>query len=193
MEVTSRSISADEIEGSVGLRSLRDLIGAELLGERGGALFLAVSAATLHQMTAAVSLGKALLLGAFGDGALIGWTYVRREVLPDGRMLGVMDELGVHPDGRGIGVGEVLLEAALAWCRSQECIGVDSFALPGARETKNFFETFGLKARLLTVHVSFLEIEPKKKSYLLHGRSVSEGPISASTAQSLLGTDEPQS
>ena len=39
--------------------------------------------------------------------------------------------------------------------RAAGCIGIDSRALPGDRETKNFFESFGLKARLLTVHRSF--------------------------------------
>lgn len=31
-------------------------------------------------------------------------------------------------------------------------IGVDSLALPGDRGTKNFFESFGLKARAIVVH-----------------------------------------
>ena len=31
-------------------------------------------------------------------------------------------------------------------------VGIDSFALPGDRETKNFFETQGMVARLIHVY-----------------------------------------
>ena len=34
--------------------------------------------------------------------------------------------------------------------------GIDGFALPGDRETKNFFERFGLTARAILVHRSLL-------------------------------------
>ena len=45
----------------------------------------------------------------------------------------------------------------LDWCRAAGCVGVDSLALPGNRHTKNFFETFGFKARALVVHRSLVE------------------------------------
>jgi hypothetical protein len=44
------------------------------------------------------------------------------------------------------------MDAVLAWCRECGCFGVDSLALPGNRETKNFFESFGLVARAIVVH-----------------------------------------
>ena len=44
------------------------------------------------------------------------------------------------------------MDAVLAWARERGCIGIDSLALPGNRDTKNFFETFGFTARLLVVH-----------------------------------------
>jgi hypothetical protein len=34
---------------------------------------------------------------------------------------------------------------------------MDSLALPGDRATKNFFESFGLKARAIVVHRSLVE------------------------------------
>ena len=40
----------------------------------------------------------------------------------------------------------------MAWAKRWGCIGVDSLALPGDRDTKNFFETHGLVARAITVH-----------------------------------------
>jgi GNAT superfamily N-acetyltransferase len=154
MEITCYPIAAEHLDGDVGLRALREVIATELSDERGGPLFLAeAKRTTIETMLATIAADQAHLLGAFSDGALIGWAYVRLHTLPDNRILGIIDELGVHPDGRQLGAGELLLEHVLAWCRTKGCVGVDSYALPGARETKNFFETFGMKARLLTVHV----------------------------------------
>jgi GNAT superfamily N-acetyltransferase len=56
------------------------------------------------------------------------------------------------PDARSVGVGEALMDLIVAWCEQRRCVGIDAHALPGNRATKNFFETFGFKARLLTVH-----------------------------------------
>jgi hypothetical protein len=39
-------------------------------------------------------------------------------------------------------------------------IGIDALALPGDRATKNFFETFGLKARAIVVHRSLMATDP---------------------------------
>jgi hypothetical protein len=44
------------------------------------------------------------------------------------------------------------MELVLAWCRQHGCRAIDSLALPGMRESKNFFERFGLKTRQLIVH-----------------------------------------
>jgi hypothetical protein len=46
----------------------------------------------------------------------------------------------------------MLLDAVIAWATGRKCIGIDSLALPGNRETKNFFESFGLVARAIVVH-----------------------------------------
>jgi GNAT superfamily N-acetyltransferase len=158
MELTCQPILEEHLDGDVGLRALRQVLATELFNERGGPLFLAEAVrTTIEAMQQSVSAGHGHLLGVFSEGALVGWTYVRLHELPDQRMLGIIDELAVHPDARQIGAGELLLEHAVAWCRLKNCMGVDSHALPGARETKNFFETFGMKARLLTVHVPLLD------------------------------------
>jgi hypothetical protein len=47
-----------------------------------------------------------------------------------------------------------MLDAVIAWCTERGCTGIDAHALPGNRDTKNFFETFGFTARLLVVHRS---------------------------------------
>ena len=81
------------------------------------------------------------------DGVPVGYALVSA----DGD-IAVIEELHVDPGARAVGVGEAMLDCILSWATAQSCTGVDAFALPGARETKNFFETFGMTARLLVVH-----------------------------------------
>jgi GNAT superfamily N-acetyltransferase len=89
------------------------------------------------------------------DGAVVGYGTARTEPLGDGSVLGIVDDVYVEPEGRGVAVGEAMIGLLLAWCRERGCMGVDAYALPGMRQTKNFFETFGFTARLLVVHHRF--------------------------------------
>jgi GNAT superfamily N-acetyltransferase len=86
------------------------------------------------------------------DGAAVAYGVVRLDELADGGRLGVVTDLYVEAEARGVGLGELLMDALVAWCTEQGCIGVDSLALPGDRATKNFFESFGLVARAIVVH-----------------------------------------
>ena len=95
----------------------------------------------------------AVFVGTIDD-VVVGYAAVRAEHLRSGEALGVIEDLHVDPDAREIGVGESLVDAVVPWCEARECIGIDALALPGNRATKNFFESFGFKARLLTVHRS---------------------------------------
>ena len=88
------------------------------------------------------------------DDTVVGYGTVRIELLADGGQLGVIDELFVDPGCRAVGVGEMLMNHLVDWCRRRGCFGVDSLALPGDRHTKNFFESFGLVARAIVVHRS---------------------------------------
>ena len=89
------------------------------------------------------------------DDAAVGLGTVRVVGLADGRPLGVVDELFVEPEARGVGVGEAMMDLLVDWCRQRHCVGIDAIALPGDRDTKNFFETFGLTARAIVVHRTF--------------------------------------
>lgn len=151
-----RPTDATHIDGPAGLRALRAEIAAELAEERGGPVFLAARDRE-PAWVAVLASGEPVatnwfVRGGFVDEALLGWVAVRIDRLPEGGRLGVVEEIGVHPDARAIGLGEALLHEAVAWCRAEGCLGIDSYALPGARETKNFFETFGFTARMITVH-----------------------------------------
>jgi GNAT superfamily N-acetyltransferase len=65
-----------------------------------------------------------------------------------------IEQLYVEPAARAVGVGEALVEHVLAWARTHACLGVEGFALPGDRDTKNLFERFGLVARAILVFKS---------------------------------------
>jgi len=86
------------------------------------------------------------------DGVPLGYAVAHIDVLHDGGRLAVVTDLYVDPEARGVGIGEALMNDLLGWATGEACFGIDSEALPGDRHTKNFFESFGLVARSLTVH-----------------------------------------
>jgi GNAT superfamily N-acetyltransferase len=86
------------------------------------------------------------------DDQIVGYATARTETLPSGTELGVVEELFVEPGARGVGVGEALMGALMAWFVDRGCAGVDTVALPGDRLSKNFFESSGFKARLIVMH-----------------------------------------
>ena len=94
----------------------------------------------------------AIVLTGVIDDAVIGYAVAVTEKLTDGRDLARLTDVYVEPEARGVGVGEALLDAVVEWAAERKCSGIDSLALPGNRETKNFFESFGLVARAIVVH-----------------------------------------
>ncbi len=65
---------------------------------------------------------------------------------------GVLDACYVEPEARGVGLGRALMESLLSWLEERGCRWVDGIALPGDRGAKNFYESAGFKARMLTMH-----------------------------------------
>jgi GNAT superfamily N-acetyltransferase len=86
------------------------------------------------------------------DDVVIGYGVGRVESLPDGRRLGVVDDIFVEEGARAVGVGEAMLNDLVAWLETREVIGIDAIALPGHRAAKNFFEESGFTARKLVMH-----------------------------------------
>jgi ribosomal protein S18 acetylase RimI-like enzyme len=94
---------------------------------------------------------RLVLVGTIDD-VVVGYAVVRIESLHDGVPLAVIIDLFVEREARAIGVGELLADEIVQWATARGCAGIDSIVLPGNRETKNFFETFGFTARAIVVH-----------------------------------------
>ena len=144
------------------LTELAALAAAELSDQRGGAIWAVREA---RQAPLADAFRRLLadddalvVLGTFDD-VVLGFAVAELELLRDGTRLGLLREIYVEPPARGVGVGEALMDEVLAWCRAKRCRGVDSLVLPGSRESKNFFERFGLTARAILVHRSLVDDE----------------------------------
>lgn len=144
---------------------LRQLAATELAGLRGGPVFLAEAArGGENERAAAAALDdpeQAVWLGTL-DGVAVGYAIARVDLLTDGRRLVVITDVFVEPSARGVGVGEAIMVEVLAWAEDRGAAGVDAWALPGARETKNFFEEQGFSARLLTMHHRLRPARPEE-------------------------------
>ncbi len=136
---------------------LAEAAATELAGQRGGAMWAVREARPAPielNLSFLVQAEDALVVVGELDGVMLGYGTVRLEALRDGTTLGVVDDLYVEPEARGVGIGEAMMNLILEWCEARGCRGIDSLALPGERATKNFFERFGLTARAIVVHRS---------------------------------------
>lgn len=131
---------------------------AELGRNRGGAVW---SRREAHAEPVADAIADAIaddptraaVVGLVDD-VVVGYGLMRAETLHDGAILATISDLYVSPEARGIGVGEAMMAELEARARSWGAIGLDGIVLPGDRQSKNFFETFGLTARAILVHRS---------------------------------------
>jgi len=150
--VTARPATADD------LPALADLAVAaieELTPHRGGAIWRRQLARPIPpdgSLRADLDSPDAHVVVGTIDGTAVGYGVVRIEALADGSKLGVISDLFTDEGAREVAVGEHVMGALIDWAGERGCFGVDSLALPGDRETKNFFESFGLVARAIVVH-----------------------------------------
>ncbi len=156
MDHGARPARADELDAIVDLA----VIGREeLLPTRGGPMWARREGRALPMgpaIDAAMRAADCSVLAGTIDDTPVGYAITEIQEMHDGESVGVITDIYVHPDARGVGVGESLLNAIVGWATEAGCVALDSIALPGNRDTKNFFETFGMKARALTVSRSLI-------------------------------------
>ncbi len=147
----ARPATTDDLADLVRLAGLAR---AEVEGERGGALLLAReytgwTAPDRWSDVLGTDAGT-VLVGCIGT-VVVAYGVATVEQL-DGAPLAIIEAIFVEPGAREVGVGHSLMDALVRFARDRGCRGIDARALPGDRDTKNFFESSGLVARLLTVH-----------------------------------------
>ncbi len=137
---------------------LAELARGELGEERGGPMWQLLHgrpdplpATLVADLTEAASDAGVVLLGLWA-GAPAGYAAAHREQLGDGTAIAVVSDVYVEAGFRGVGLGDALMTELLAWATTHGCRGIDALALPGMRQSKNFFERFGLTARAILVH-----------------------------------------
>ena len=152
MEIGARQAGANDIDV---VASLVDQAVDELRARRGGEIWAALEARPgpyRDDLRAELDSPRHCLIVGTIDKVVVGYAAANPQELQDGRTLGRITDIYVMPEGRGVGVGEALMDALEAWAGNLGLIGLDAIALPGDRETKNFFETFGMVARAIAVH-----------------------------------------
>ncbi len=155
MPVSARSATATDVS------LLADLVEEGItaaLEQRGSALWLLEEgpwSSPAPALASQVDDPTRLVAAGCVDDVPVGVLLADRRPLPDGRAMARIRFVFVHPQARGIGVGEALVDAATAWALDHECAGIDGVAFPGDRETKNLYERAGLTARAIIVHRSF--------------------------------------
>ncbi|CAB4730781.1 unannotated protein [freshwater metagenome] len=137
------------------VRFLRHLARVHISQQRGGEVALLSDFADLEAPESNdaqdLTADRLVWLGCIDDVA-VGYVSAQILQLTDGYALCQIREMFVESEAREIGVGELLMKCVIQWAQERGCGGIDATAMPGDRETKNFFETFGLVARAITVH-----------------------------------------
>ena len=154
MELLVRSATGDD---TTQLDELRRLLLADLAGRRGGPALVASFArgASLADRLSRAGSGDACLFAATIDGVVVGMAGAtcpsRLEAAPGARTA-ALDLLYVAPPARRVGVATALFAAIARWGADHGCTDLDAPALPGDRALKSFFESLGLRARLLVLN-----------------------------------------
>jgi ribosomal protein S18 acetylase RimI-like enzyme len=124
---------------------------AALIDVRGGAALLAEQP-TVDDWSSVLTDGHHRVWVAVIDDVVVGYLQLRHA---SGEPTGVVVQVYVSPDAREVGFGDVLLAEAIDAIRTSGGVCVESFALPGDRDTKNLYERAGVTARKIIVSKRF--------------------------------------
>ncbi len=130
-----------------------------IVDKRGGELMLKEDGPAgpdeyAEELAQAIASPTSIVVAGSYGGVVFGFSRMEFVDLNGSSLLARIHELIVAEPAREVGIGEAMMNLLLQQAESRGCFGVDAIALPGDRETKNFFESFGLKARKLVVHRS---------------------------------------
>ena len=118
-----------------------------LVDARGGAALLAEQAAVGDWASVLAAVDRTVWVATIDD-AVVGYLELAN---PAPGAAGVVRQVYVHPEAREVGFGDYLLAEAIEAIRRMGGVAVESFALPGDRDTKNLFERAGVTARKIIV------------------------------------------
>ena len=119
---------------------------------RGGALRLQECAVVVDWLDLISHPDHTVLIGTLDD-AVVSYMVVR---LSTEQNRGIITHAFVEEPARELGLGNAMVEQAIAVVSEAHLAGIEAVALPGDRETKNMYERVGLTARKLTVYKSLL-------------------------------------
>jgi ribosomal protein S18 acetylase RimI-like enzyme len=118
-----------------------------LVDARGGAALLAEQPA-VDDWAATIAAPDRRVWVATIDDVVLGYLELATPT-PGGA--GVVRQVYVHPEAREVGFGDEMLASAIDAIRELGGVTVESFALPGDRDTKNLYERAGVTARKIIV------------------------------------------
>jgi ribosomal protein S18 acetylase RimI-like enzyme len=118
-----------------------------LVDARGGAALLAEQPAVGDWHRVLEAADRRVWVATIDD-VVVGYIELATP-LPGGA--GVVLQVYVHPEAREVGFGDYLLAEAIVAIKELGGTVVESFALPGDRDTKNLYERAGVTARKIIV------------------------------------------
>jgi ribosomal protein S18 acetylase RimI-like enzyme len=118
-----------------------------LVDVRGGAALLEEQPAIGDWAAALTEPGRHVFVAEI-DHVVVGYLELQHRA---GESTGYVRQVHVADEARELGFGDELLAAAIAAIRAGGGVRVESFALPGDRDTKNLFERAGVTARKIIV------------------------------------------
>lgn len=119
-----------------------------LADARGGALLLAECEPIQDWAACLAAPQIVVLVGTLLDVVLSFMVMILRDDIGRGCITNAFVEEGA----RELGLGDTMVEHAVAAVRAHGLRGIEAVALPGDRETKNLFERAGMTARKITVY-----------------------------------------
>lgn len=145
-EIVRRATDGDGGE----LTRLQAIARAGIVGVRGGDLRLQECPVVEDWAALLADPSTVVLVGCIDD-VVVAYLVMR---LSTDRDRGIVTHVYVEVEARELGLGDTMIEHAVAAVIDAGLGGIESTALPGDRETKNLFERAGITARKLTVYRS---------------------------------------